>query len=430
MLARTFHRMRPLVQEVRSAWLPVLLGQAYGFTCGLVAVRWTTRLVVPEVYGTYGLFLTAINLAPSVVFAGLLRHVAQTWPTATDRPGIARMALGRVRAGWPWLASAALLAGAIGAGIDRDLVWLILAPLLVAVNATMLLGMLAHTALQAERAYWPELGVTVVSAAARAFIPLGFAALFSGTATVLASGYLVHTLGWLAALAVIWLPRLRAARTAKESAAPPGSEWRTYALNGLLGWALLGLNRWCAGAAFSPADAGCFMLAANLAFIVPSMLSSATGAVFSPIAFSRAAAARHAGDWRALARTTDRRALLFFAAAAGATVLLWLVGPQLLGVLIAERYAPALPWLLATGAFWTAIGLRNHYQLLLQAAGAHVAALRVTTGALALAAFGGGIASAAGPDAFRGWLLATPLLVLAAERAVVQRVVAKRGRRL
>lgn len=416
--------MRAIAQEIRSAWLPLLLGKGFALCCGLLAIPWTTRLIAPDTYTFYALFLTLTSLASSVLFAGWVRHVSQEWPSARDRPALARLVLSSLVRQRLWLLAVPLATGAALVWLHPHAAWPASVVSLVLANAAMLLGALGIAALQAEKSYWTECRVTVGSSIARSFLPLAAAALLGATPAVLAGG----VAGYTALGVLLLLPAWRRSwcapsPTVVAGPGPTPRELALYALNGLLVWALLVINRWSAGLLLPGEPAGYFNLAATLSFVLPSTLSSASGAIFSPLVYGAASEARTPEAWLAIARKTDARAAVYFALAAGAALAVHLVAPFLVGNLIAAKYASATPWLAASGLYWAALGAHQYYALLLQAAGRHRAVLALNGLSLGVMAAGNAVAGWSGAGAFGIWLAASPLLVLAA-RAFARKTLA------
>lgn len=414
--------MRAIAQEIRSAWLPLLLGKAFALSCGLLAIPWGTRLIPPDTYAFYSLFLTLIGLSPSVVFAGWVRYVSQVWPTSQDRRSIVRFVLAAIFRQPLLLIALPLLTGAGLAWLHPHAFWPVSILCLVFANTAMLLGTLGTAALQAQKSYWAEFRIALGSASARSFAPLAIAALLGAQPAVLSAGVAAHTAIWVVLLLVVgWSSwRKDPAKACSSPQLPPGSELMLYAGNGLLVWALLVVHRWCAGLLFPGDAAGYFNLAATLSFVIPSTLSATATAIFSPLVYSAASEARTREDWRRIVRSTDTRAVAFFLMAVLAALAVHWIAPFLVGSLISEKYAAAAPWLASIGLYWAAFGAQQYYTLLLQAAGRHRAVLILNALSLLVICLGDVLAGVQGIEIFLYWLSASPLLVLFARVGAVR----------
>src|SRR4030095_7931801 len=95
--------------------------------------------------------------------------------------------------------------------------------------------------------------------------------------------------------------------------------------------------------------AGICAVAANGAAILPNLISAGLIQFVFPSTFRKADAARTMDDWRKLARFCDYVTLTFLVVATVGLSLLAVVGPHLIGWLIAERYSPSMSLLLPAG---------------------------------------------------------------------------------
>lgn len=404
--------MRAITHEIRSAWLPLILGKAFALSCGLLAIPLSTRLIEPETYAFYALFLTLINIGSAIPFAGWIRFVSQTWPTAADRPALAALVLTGISRNAFWFLSIPLASGIALTWLHPHDFWALTLLSLVIANSAMVVGALGTAALQAQKSYWNEFRVTLGSAAARSFLPLMLAAWLGATPAVLAAGIAAHTTIW-----VLLLPTWRrewhsGTHTPAAPTAPPRRELAIYAFNGLLLWALFAIGRWIVGAFFPQEIAGYFNLAATLAFVLPSALSTTADAIFSPLVYAAAAEARSDADWKKIAHNTDARACLYLGLSIAGAIAVQLIAPFLVGNLIASKYASATHWLLACGFFWATLGTHQYYALLLQAAGLHLRVLKLNTAVLVLVIAGSALTATAGPDRFKLWLVCSPFLLV------------------
>ncbi len=392
--------------------LPIVLGQAVGLLCGVAGVKVTSSLVSPADYGVYGIFLTFAPLGMWVVHAGLIQFVSRQWAEATDRGALLRAVLAAAWRKTPWLAVAAGVAAGLIAGRGA---WVVFPAVLL---AALLLsgGAIAQTALQAARQHWRDFAVSATSSVTRSFVPPLLYAAVGGSVFALYGGYCVHALAL--ALAGAWA--LRAYwRPAAPSVEPlaPAYEGPLFIVLAATWWMLAGLGRWLVAAFFGADAAGYFVLAGNLAVLVPSMLGTIALQYHQPEFFATASG----GSLRHLATRIDRVALGHAGLSLGGLVALRLIAPTLIGPLINARYEAALPWLLPTGCFATATITSVFYHSMLLAARRERACLPTdlaTAGVLA----GGAIATAAiGMDWFARWLTLTPLVPWMLTRPLARR---------
>jgi hypothetical protein len=185
------------------------------------------------------------------------------------------------------------------------------------------------------------------------------------------------------------------------------------------GWALAGLNRWIMALCFGPTETGFFVLASNLAALVPSMLGTIFVQYFQPGFFALGDSPSAARP--ALARRVDGVALIFSVVALAGVSALVLVAPWLVGPVISPRYQAALAWLLPTGCFGTAIITAVFYHSMLLAGRRERACAPVdliTAGVLATGCIS---AALSGPEWFARWLVVTPLVPWVLTRPLARR---------
>jgi hypothetical protein len=185
------------------------------------------------------------------------------------------------------------------------------------------------------------------------------------------------------------------------------------------GWTLTSLGRWLVASCYGPEVTGYFVLAGNLAILVPSMLGTILLQFQQPGFF--AVASEDSDCRRELAARVDRVALAHAALAVGGLVALRLVAPWLIGPLIDARYAAALPWLLPTGFHALALVTGNFYHSLLLAGRRERACGPVELTAAVILIAGGVTTAIAGPDWFLRWLLISPVVPWAVNRPLARR---------
>lgn len=322
-------------------WWPIAASQLAGVSIGLISVRLATQFVPADIYGAYGLAQAGAALGGSVAFAGLVRHAAVHG--AGSRTRGAYLAWCLRHATLPAVVSLALLA-IYWLTVGRD-GGLIVAPAIVgAVAVATLIGgltLVPHQVLQRSRAYARDCGLTVTNSSLRSFLPLLVAAASGATLTALVGG--------LAAAGVLsvcigfgWaLPKTDPRPTGTSAGDAPTSV-RSYHLSFLAGgglaWIAAYLNRGIGAHLWSGDELGWFVLAGNLAVVLPNVWS----AICWQFVFPRAGEAFRHGDHRAGERWLQRGLVLFVAGALVLGAMLPHVLPALAGTLIDAAYTPAL----------------------------------------------------------------------------------------
>ncbi len=394
--------------------LPITLSQIVGLLCGLVGVKLTTWLVPPSDYGVYGVFLTFTPLGMWVVHAGLIKFVLRHWAAAEDRPGLLREIGSAALRKTPWLIAATAIAAAIMAGRA----WLAVFPFVFLAAILLSAGAMAQAALQAASEHWRDLAVSGTGSITRSFIPPLLFAATGGSVLALYGGYCLHALALAAAGA--WILRAywrRPATTAR--ALTPVYEGSLFTILAVAGWTLLSVNRWIMASSFGSAETGFFVLAGNLAALVPSMLGTISLQYFQPGFF--AGAGESTDRRRVLARRVDLVALGHAAISMSGLVALRLMAPLLIGPLIRENYRPALGLLLATGCFTLAVTTGNFYHSLLLAGRRERACAPVELTAAAVLVAGGLVAATCGETWFLRWLLVSPVVPWLINRPLARR---------
>lgn len=326
--------------------VPLITLQVFGLACGLAGVRWSSALVPPETLGTFGILVSTQGFAMMATHLGLMQHVQRHWTLQTANRDYLQVLL--AAAARPTL----LLAAAL------TVIWVALHfaeptissgwwPWMLAVNLLAVAAQIAHSALQAEERYWAHAVVSMISSAARSFLPLLFVA--GGTATVvrLGLGFLGSALLWAAA--GLFFLRMAFRRRQAPGGAPiasPGHMMGTFMLVGLLGWTGSSAHRFFAAGVLDPVTTGYFMLAANLTAVVPTMVGVVGYSYTFPPLYQ---AARHGLPATELLRRTRNSVVgVMLLGQAGLLALHW-VGPHLVGIVLNARYGASTGWILATG---------------------------------------------------------------------------------
>lgn len=391
-------------------WIPILLSQGVALACGVVAVRFTSELVPPDVYGNYGLFLSFVPLGWMVTHAGLIKHASRHWPSAPDQRGYLRAWLRAAMQPTGLLAAAALL-GLIVAATEPKFAWAAAAFLPAALGAAG--AQTAQQSLQASRRFWTDFSLTTLHSTTRSFLPLIAAACCGARLPVLAGAFVVHA---LITAAAGWSALWRASRSGATQAALTFTDYhRAFALSGVLALVNAGVLRWVAGIFFDAATVGQITLASNLGLVLPTVIAAACAQFFFPALLQGKGAAR--------TRSANVALLVYVAACVVAGVALQGILPWLPGRLIANAYAPALPFVVPVFASGSALGLLTLVQNELLAADrpravSQAAALFCALFATSIAA---GAATSSGGLRVALWL--TPLCVAAPVLLFVRRQV-------
>ncbi|MCF3648810.1 lipopolysaccharide biosynthesis protein [Synoicihabitans lomoniglobus] len=399
--------------------IPILAAQAVGLACGLAGVRVNSSLLPPEVLGLYGLFLTLIPLGNGVVFAGVTRFVVRHWAAASDRPAFVGL-VGRAwqrRLGWLALAGVGTGVAMWGMGLNPGIGSAVAVGAAVFLSTALIsVGAMAQSALQADRQHWRDLAVSAAGSVTRTFLPPVLFTLAGGAVLSLWTGFTLHAAvlagmgGWLLLGRGIW--RQPAPSTAKL---PPAYEGGMFVVLSLMGWMVMGANRWFIAGYFDAATIGYFVLASGVG-LLPAMVCTALLQYAQPGWFALGDGS--AEDRRRMTRQVDLVAIGFTVAAVAGLLGLTALGPWLIGPLIAPDYAPALAWILPTGCFGLTLGLKSlfHTQLLASHREAACAPAEITGSVILL--MGGWWCARLGPEAFSNWLIASPLVALVVVRPI------------
>ncbi|HVU36382.1 MAG TPA: hypothetical protein VHE61_23290 [Opitutaceae bacterium] len=375
-----------------------------------------SHLVEPAELGAYGVFLSFTTIGTWVVYSGLTKFVGRFWANTdheTLRAAVTRTWLRK----FGWLLAAALVAAAAVASMTKLNYGVILAAVLLAAGFLSMAG-LAQMALQAVRENWFDLATSATGSLTRTFLP-PIAYYFIG-AVGLYAGFVAHATAF--ALVGLWCVArtMRRGQVTGVQVVEPIYEGPLFMSLALAGWILAGENRWLAALFFGNVVAGYFILASNIALIVPTMLGTILVQWLQPRFYVLGDANTPESRSR-LARNVDRMAAAFgLLALAGVVAVRW-AAPWLIGPLIDARYAYSLPWLVPVGCFGVATTTAGFYHMLLLAGhrerGCGPADL-TTAGILTAGAIA---TSAIGSEAFRGWLLFTPMVAWTVTRAIARK---------
>lgn len=397
-------------------FLPITLSQAVGLLAGLAGIHLSSRLIAPEDYGLYGLFVSLVPVGQGVVFAGLLKGLTRNWAASPARSELLREFAREagVKLGWLALAVGAVAAVAFP---DRRFFWI--APVLFVAAALLTLVQTAQTTRQAARQHWTDFGLTSVASVLRAALPpLLYAATGFGLPALL-GGFTVHALLAAVLAGVVLGGDWRTAPRHGEKQLVDAYTGPMFAALAFVGLILLTMNRWLALRFFGAETGGYFGLAANVALIVPSMLGTVALQYLQPRWFGREHA--DAAARAELARTTDRIAALYTVAGLGASLALHGAMPWLIDHWIAARYAAAAAFVAPAGFFFTAITTGYFHHTALLAARRERACLP-TDLAGAAALFVLALAAAwGGEENFRLGLVLSPLVPWVVNRTLARR---------
>lgn len=408
--------------DFRQRLLPILLAQAVGLACGTLGVRLTSRLVAPDDYGLYGLFLSLAPIGLGVVYAGLGKFVQRHWRTATDRGGLLWELFAASLRKFPLLL-AAVAAGTWLAAPNHQLVY---SALLLGSAFLLAWTSLMQMALQADRRHWEDLELSAGLSATRSFLPPLLYSLLGAGPIPLFLGYFGHTvlgsvLGYWN-LRQWWRQPPRGRRTRYLTSEYVGAQ---FILLAVVGWTLLGLNRWLVAWRYGAEAAGYFTLAGNIGILLPAMLGTVMLQYCQPGWFAAESAKRE--QRHALLRRIDGAALIYTVAALILASSLHLAMPLLIGPLVSDRYLAAAPLVVATGLFFTSLTIGTFYHNLLLAAKRESACRYADLAGAACLIVGCGLSAIAGFGYFRAWLLFSPLIPWLVNRTVARWLLLRPG---
>lgn len=404
-------------EDFQQRLLPILCSQAFGFLCGLAGIRLTSALVAPDDYGWFGVFTSLTPLGAGVVWIGLVKYVGRHWDESTDKAGLLRAVLAAGLRKLPWLAAAVAALTLLAVRDDR----LLFGALLFVAATLLACGQLGQTALQAMRAHWRDCGIAAGNSLLRSFAPPLLYVVTAAGLPALLGGFTLHAIvaAGLAALALRPWWRQRPAGPLPLS---PVYEGTGFMMLAVAGWMAAGANRWLVLLSSDPETAGYFTLAGNIGIILPAMAGLVIQQYLQPEWF-----AHPATDRAGLLRRIDLTAAAYTLIALGLSAGLHGAMPWLIGPLISARYAPAAEFVLATGAYATALTLSNFYHVLLLATRREARSIAVDLTGAAVLLGGGVLATLGGAEIFKAWLLLTPAVPWLVNRPLARAALRRTG---
>lgn len=409
--------MSSLRGQLTSRLVPIAIAQGLGVGCGIAGVVVNSRLLPPDVLGHYGLFLTVVPIGMWMVHAGVIKFIAREWLGSAHRSALLRRTLSLWGARLPWLAVAAFAGAtalAFWSGTPLFLAWIAVFPS----AALLVLATIAQTALQAERAHWPDCMVSACGSLTRTFVPALAYVLAGASLPALWAGFGIHAAVFAAAGAVALQRYCRVQPNAgpAPSVGVAYTGWH-FVMLAAAGWLLAGLNRWLVALFFGPVEAGYFTLTGGAAVVLSSTLGSVFLQFFQPSLF---ALGDQPSQHPELARRVDRIALGYTISGIGVIAGFAFLAPWLVGPVIDPRYREALPWILPAGCFGITIITIVFYHTLLLAGRRERACGPVELSTAALLVAGCVTTAAAGKNWFVAWLSLSPLLPWALTRPLAR----------
>jgi O-antigen/teichoic acid export membrane protein len=397
--------------------IPIFGHHGVTLAMGVLNVWLMSRLVPPEVYGVYGLFLTLMQLSPLLTHSPLYNFAVRFWQR--DQPRAGAFADFLWRTFWRhgvWLAVLAAAVSLLLAGLKRSADWLWLLPFLIAGNLTASFLAIGHGLLYAKEKNWVVFWTGTLAATLRTFLPVGAVLLAGASLLWLGTGFALHGLAAAALLGVVLQRRLpRDQRADPEEQKQWQGELARYGLPflwiGTAGWLLLHADRWVTSEFFGAERTGWFVMATSMSGVVTTIIAAGLLQYAFPRIFRESDQARSAADWAALFRACERLLIVYLVlAGAGLVALVWL-GPYLVGTLVNERYAAAMPLIIPTGMAALAAQCSQFLYLVLQGRQKTGAMLRISLALAGVKTGGSIIAAACGWEWFLMWLTVSPLPV-------------------
>ncbi len=398
---------------------PVVLTQTAGLACGIIGVKLASQYVPPNILGDYGIFMSFTTLGMWVVHAGLIKYVTRHWAGAESKAAFLRRMVQLWFAKLPWIVFGSLGAVLAIAQLTEQNSWGLLPSMLI-ISGVLSLVAMGHTALQVNRDHWTDFGVSAIGSLTRTFLPLGLFLLI-GSAAGLYAGLTFHILIGIGAIALVmrryWrAPSNSASANFQVDQIYTGSYFTILAL---AGWALTGANRWVVAGNFGNVEAGYFILASNIALIVPTFAGTVMTQLFQPGIFAMGDGIA-ANNRRPLLGRIDTIAGAFCALSIAGVYVLNSILPWLIGPLIHANYNAALHWVLPVGLFGTAVIVGQFYHTLLLAARMEKSCAPVDLTTAGILIVGSALAACFGRQTFTTWLLVTPLVPLVITRTLAR----------
>jgi O-antigen/teichoic acid export membrane protein len=411
-----------------AKFVPIIANQGLALALGVVGLKVTSLLVAPDVYGRYAIFLTLTQIGVLLTHSGLINLASRDWQRERGRSGaLARFVWNRGWQGVRWLAPVMSLL-AIGLYVTSgDLRWIFVLPILIAVNLALAIAEVSGAVLNASERHWSLLWFRTVATASRLSFPLVLMLSVGGGYLALVCGFALHGLLMILVAAFV----LRPAKVDPNVGTLDFASWdaalrtygRPFAVLGIGGWLLQNADRWIVERSFGVEQAGQFAMAAGMGGVVPMFFTAVLIQAFYPRAFRDADAAKGVADWKRLARKCDYMTLVFLLATFATLGALALVGPALVGTLVAPRYAPAIGILFVSGLAMASVQTNQFQFLLLQGRRDSRAMVWVMLVVAAVKTAGSVVTALISWDFFLYWLGTSVLVSAFLGRALVRRAV-------
>jgi hypothetical protein len=408
--------MKLLPDNFRQRLLPIILSQGIGLICGIAGVRLTSQWVDPTDYGYYGIFISLIPLGAGVIYIGLIKFMGRHWQGDPDPAGLLDQVFRATLCKIPWLGVASIPIAIIAAPSHPVLYGL----LFFASSYLLSLTGLAQAALQAAREHWRDLSVSAGLSVTRSFLPPLFYYISGGGISTLFIGFLSHAILSLLVAGsslhrwLTWNPpeRLRPDLPAQYSG-------MYFIIPAIIGWILLGLNRWLVAWFFGAEISGYFALASNVGLILPAMLSIIMQQYYQPNWFAANYVSRQ--ERQVLLQSIDQIALIYTLLALGLSVALHVALPLLIGSVIGIKYQAATGFVFVTSLSTIALSLCTFYHLLLLSAKRESACTKIDLSGAACLIIGSLISATAGLEWFKRWLMISPAVPWLVNRTLARR---------
>jgi O-antigen/teichoic acid export membrane protein len=409
-----------------ATFVPIIANQAVSLALGIVGLKITSLIVAPGVYGRYAIFLTLTQIGVLLTHSGLINLVSRHW-----RRGAAQadtLALFAWRRSWKallWLTPALLV---LGVGLRLafgDITWIVVLPMLIVANLAVAITEIGAAALNASERHWPLLAFRTFATASRLALPLLFALYLGGGYLALVVGFAVNGLLMIPVSGLALHPK----KSSATSAISDFAHWETalreygrpFAVMGIGGWLMQNADRWIVERFFGAEQAGQFAMAAGVGGVVPAFLIAVLLQAFFPTAFRKADAARSVEDWKRLARRCDYMTVGFLSATLVALGVLSLLGPVLVGHLVAPSYAPAIQILFVSGLAMASVQTNQFQYLLLQGRRDSRAMVRVMAVVAGVKTAGSVTSALISWDVFSYWLGFSVLVCAILGRGLIRR---------
>ena len=155
--------------------IPIVCGQGFTLLVGLFGLQLISRLLSPEIYGTYALLLTLTGLGLQFTHAGLYNHAIRCWQRESVADQAGYLSFLRYEHWRSVRMLTGLVAGACAAVWlwQRDAFWLWALPVLLLANVAQTASALTQGVLNAAERHWAVCGVMGGALVTRTLLPLG-----------------------------------------------------------------------------------------------------------------------------------------------------------------------------------------------------------------------------------------------------------------